>query len=126
MKKSVLIGLALVLVLPCFAWAGALDGVWWSPEMGTSVAFMIYENSLEVFVAALDIATGDAHYCALSGTQGVEITLQSMLDLCGGDINATMTLISETSATVKINHCSSYSSSLRCNMPSNFNIKKLF
>ena len=95
--------------------------------MGTSVAFMIYENSLDVFVAALDIATGEFHYCALSGTQGAEITLQSMLDLCGGDINATMTLISETSATVKINHCSSYSySSLRCNMPSNFNIKKLF
>ncbi len=126
MKKSVLIGLAFVLILPCFAWAGALDGVWSSPEIGTSVAFMIHESSLEVFVVALDLTSGDFHYCALSGIDGAEITLQSMLDLCGGYINATMTLISETSATVKINYCSPYSSSLRCNVPSNFSINKLF
>lgn len=128
MKKSVLIGLAVVFLLPCFAWAGALDGVWWSPDVGTSVAFMIYESSLEVFVVALNIPTvgGDFHYCALSGLDGVEINFQSIADLCGVDINATMSLISETSATVKINHCSPIYSGSRCNMPSSFNIEKLF
>ncbi len=123
MKKSVLIGLAFVLVLPCFAWAGALDGVWWSPDVGPSVAFMIYETNLSVIAVELNIpAVGnDFHYCVLSGLNGLEINFQSIADLCGLVIDATMTLISETSATVKINHCSPI-----CNMPSSFNVEKLY
>jgi hypothetical protein len=128
MKKAVLIVLAVVLLLPCFAWAGALDGVWWSPDLGTSVAFMIYEGFLEVFVVALNIPDvgSDFNYCALSGLDGVEINFQSIAYLCGVDLNATMSLISETSATVKINHCSLIYPGYSCNVPSSFNIEKLF
>jgi hypothetical protein len=127
MKKTVLIVLALVLILPCFAWAGgALDGVWWSPVVGESLGFMIYEDVTSVvpfvYVVALNIPTGSDifRYCVLTGEDGVEINLNSNPDLCGFNISATVTLISETSATVKINQCSV------CTLPSSFNIEKLY
>ncbi len=126
MKNSVLIAVVLVLALPCFASAGALDGLWFSPDI-SSFAFMFRENFTSVVMVALylPVMGDDFYYCAVSGMDGIVINFES-LDFCGLDISWTMTLISETSATMKTNHCFSRYGGWPCVFPSSFTIEKAF
>lgn len=126
MKKPILIALVFVLVLPCFAWAGALDGIWFSPEMGSSYAFMFRENLAVIMVVFYLPTTGDDfYYCALSGIDGPMINFQS-IDFCGLDIGLTMTWVSETSATMTTDHCFTRYSGWPCVFPASFTIEKAF
>jgi hypothetical protein len=130
MKKSILAVLILLLVFPCVAWAGDIDGLWWNPDMGPSAAVMVRENGASVIAVELSLSEWSSRYsyCALAGTQiGNTVYLQNT-PYCGVDIDLTMTITSPTTAIVKVNHCSPEYSGLYCIFPSGvrFNVEKAF
>ncbi len=134
MKRSVLIGLVFILALPCFALAGEIDGIWWSPVLGlngpSSGVFMVRENSGTVIVASLSLGSfGDGYdYCALIGTQIGNIVPLLDSPYCAVSINATMTLTSPTSGIMRINFCQPKFAFSECIIPSevNLEVQKIF
>lgn len=135
MKRSALIGLVFILMVPCSVWAGDIDGIWLSPEMGsTGAAIMVRENGGKVIAVALNLAGFGEKYdtCVLSGQlMGNTISVQDFKygyeTLCGVSMSATITLTSPMTATLHINYCHPTFADY-CIFPSgvSFNIQKVF
>ena len=130
MKRLVLIGLMFVLVLPCFAWGGDIDGLWWNPEFGTGGALMMRENAGTVLIISLNLAQyGTAQgYDAFIGSKSGNIITVEDTYFSTVDLNATVTLTSTSTAIVKMNRCSPKYYGYFCPFPTGvtFNIEKAF
>lgn len=108
MKKTVLIGVVVIFLLPCFAWAGEIDGIWWNPEMGAGSIFMMRESGGIVVAAELGLSRfGESYdYCLLIGTQAGDSIVFNSSAFCPNSITATVMIMSPNEAMVHIDQCS--------------------
>ncbi|HXX57261.1 MAG TPA: hypothetical protein VEI96_04615 [Thermodesulfovibrionales bacterium] len=109
MKRLCLIGVILLLALPCLAWGGDIDGIWSLPDGG---AVMMRENGGTVIALQVSLPLLSEGYanCVLQGTQvGNSIILSNLpsvdYDFCGFAVGLTITLTSPTTGTLHVDFC---------------------
>jgi len=131
MRRSCLIGVIVLLTLPCFAWGEDINGIWLMPDGG---AVMMRENGGTVIAMSVSIPSfGERYdYCVLSGSLvGKILTLSDFTyqndNLCGVSIGLTMMLTSPTTGTVSIDYCRPALAS-SCEFPAgaSFEMEKIF